>query len=192
MKIPFLIGEKIYLRPLEKEDLNRCLSWINNPAVINNLGRRFPTSRTQEEEWLVNQYKSNKSFSLAIVVNEGDYHIGNCGFNDIDYVNRKAVFGIMIGEKDYWDKGYGTEVTRLMIKYGFEQLNLHRISLTVYSHNARAIRVYEKAGFKLEGKMRESHFHNGRYYDTLIMAILESEWKQANNSELHQRGGNDG
>ncbi len=185
MKIPFLIGERIYLRPLEKEDLDRCLTWINDPAVINTLGRKFPTNRAQEEEWLVNQYKSDKSFSLAVVVNKGDRHIGNCGFNDIDYVNRKAVFGIMIGEKDCWDKGYGTEAARLMIKYGFEQLNLHRISLTVYSYNARAIRAYEKAGFKLEGKMRESYFRNGCYFDILIMAILESEWRQANNSESH-------
>ena len=186
MKTPFLIGERIYLRPLNKEDLNRCLSWINDPAVITNLGRRLPVNRTQEEEWLANQYKSNRSFSLAIVLTEGDRHIGNCGFNDIDYLNRKAVFGIMIGEKDCWNKGYGTEATRLMIGYGFEQLNLHRISLTVYSHNARAIRAYEKAGFKLEGRMRESYFRNGRYHDTLIMAILESEWRQGHNSEPHQ------
>ncbi len=177
MNNPFLIGNRIYLRPLDESDVDRCLRWINDPEVLSTIGQRFPKSRIREEEWLATQYKSEKHFSVAIVIKDGDRHIGNCGFNDIDYANRKAVFGILIGEKDEWDKGYGTEAARLLVDYGFNQLNLHRISLQVYSNNPRAIRAYEKAGFTREGTMRESYFRNGRYYDTLIMAILNAEWR---------------
>lgn len=176
MKNPFLIGERVYLRPLDEADLDRCLGWINDPEVISTLGRRFPMSATLEREWLTGQYKSEKTLSLAIVVKDGDQHIGNCGFNDIDYANRKAVFGILIGEKDQWGKGYGPEAARLIVDYGFNQLNLHRISLTVYSNNPRAIRAYEKVGFVHEGTLRESYFRDGRYYDTLVMAIVDRDW----------------
>jgi len=176
MKNPFLIGERVYLRPLDEADLDRCLGWINDPEVISTLGRRFPMSATLEREWLTGQYKSEKALSLAIVVKDGDRHIGNCGFNDIDYANRKAVFGILIGEKDQWGKGYGPEAARLIVDYGFNQLNLHRISLTVYSNNPRAIRAYEKVGFVHEGTLRESYFRDGRYYDTLVMAIVDRDW----------------
>jgi len=176
MRNPFLIGERIYLRPLEEEDLDRCMRWINNPEITANLERRLPMSRTLEQEWLTGQYKSEKGFSLAIVLKDGDHHIGNCGLHSIDYVNRNAEFGIMIGEKEQWGKGYASEAARLIINYGFNQLGMHRIFLHVYSHNERAQRVYEKVGFRLEGSMRESYFRGGRYYDTLIMSILESEW----------------
>ena len=177
MQNPFLVGTRIYLRPLEEEDLERCLGWINDPDVIATLGKRFPTGRAMEKEWINSQYKTEADLSLAIVLTEADQHIGNCGFNDIDYANRNAVFGILIGEKDQWGKGYASEAAQLLLHYGFNELNLHRISLEVYSHNKRAQRTYEKAGFLHEGTMRESYFRDGVYHDTLVMAVLKSEWK---------------
>jgi RimJ/RimL family protein N-acetyltransferase len=175
---PFLIGERIYLRPLDEEtDLDRCLEWINDPEVLTTLGRRQPMGRAAEREWLQEQYKSEEHLNLAIVLKDGDRHIGNCGFNEIDYVNRSAVFGILIGEKEAWGQGYGPEAARLILKYGFEELGLHRIGLDVYSHNPRAIRAYEKAGFVREGTLRESYYRNGVYHDTIVMSVLESEWR---------------
>lgn len=175
---PFLIGDRIYLRPLDEEaDLDRCLGWINDPEVLTTLGRRHPMGRAAEREWLQEQYKSEEHLNLAIVLKDGDRHIGNCGFNEVDYVNRSAVFGILIGEKDAWGQGYGPEAARLILKYGFEELGLHRIGLEVYSHNPRAIRAYEKAGFVREGTMRESYYRNSVYHDTIVMSVLESEWK---------------
>ena len=179
MNAPFIVGERIYLRPLDEEaDLDRCLRWINDPGVLVALGRRQPMGRAAEREWLQGQYKSDRHMNLAIVIKDGDRHIGNCGFNEIDYVNRNAVFGILIGEKDVWGHGYGPEATQLILKHGFEELGLHRIGLDVYSHNARAIRVYEKAGFVREGTLRESYFRNGVYHDTIVMSVLESEWRK--------------
>ena len=179
MKNPFLIGERLYLRPLDKDDLDRCLRWINDPLVTTTLTMRFPMSRTQEESWILSNYKSQSDLPLAIIIKDQDQHIGNCGLHSIDYVNRNAEFGIMIGEKDQWGNGYAPEAARLIIDYGFKQLGMHRIFLHVYSHNERAQRAYEKVGFIPEGTMRESYFHDGRYYDNLIMSILESEWVES-------------
>jgi RimJ/RimL family protein N-acetyltransferase len=83
----------------------------------------------------------------------------------------------MIAVKDQWNKGFGTEATKLFVAYGFETLNLNRIELRVYEYNARAIRVYEKVGFKHEGSLREDHYRQGRYWNTHVMSILRSEWK---------------
>ena len=83
----------------------------------------------------------------------------------------------MIGEKEYWDQGYGSEAMQLMLKHGFETLNLHRIWLQVYDKNVRGIRAYEKTGFTVESRFREAHYQHGRYYDIIIMSILRSEWE---------------
>ncbi len=178
MQTPFLIGKRIYLRPLGEEDVERCLTWINDPEVISTLGRKGPISRTLERDWILEQYKSEASFSLAIVLQDGDRHIGNCGLHEIEYNNRSAQFGILIGDKAEWGKGYAPEAAGLLLRYGFEELALHRIGLEVYAHNLRAQRAYEKAGFVLEGKRRESYFSGGRFYDTLIMGVLRSEWEK--------------
>ena len=85
--------------------------------------------------------------------------------------------GIVIGDKAQWGKGYGTDTMRTLVGWGFGELNLHRIALQVYDDNARAVHCYEKVGFKTEGRLRESNFHNGRYRDTLIMALLRAEWE---------------
>jgi RimJ/RimL family protein N-acetyltransferase len=96
---------------------------------------------------------------------------------DTDWISRNAEVGIVIGEKDYWNKGYGSEAMQLMLKHGFETLNLHRIWLRVYGFNTRAIRAYEKSGFVHEGRKREASFIQGKYHDVLIMSVLQPEWK---------------
>jgi len=176
----FLVGDRLYLRPLDAEtDLDRCLRWINDPEIVVNLGRRTPMSRTTERDWLIGQYKGDRDLPLAIVLNDGDCHIGNVGLHAIDYLDRSAEFGLLIGEKDAWGEGYGPEAGRLILDHGFRQLGLHRIFLHVYAFNERAQRVYAKLGFVPEGTLRESYFHDGTYHDTLIMSILEEEWRSA-------------
>ena len=177
MKIMFIDGERLYLRPLEESDLECCMRWINNSEVLQFLGRKHPMGRAQELQWLADQYKREDRFNLAIVLKDGDRHIGNCGFYSIDLGNRNAHFGILIGEKDAWSQGYGSEATKLVVSYGFKQLGLHRIELEVYSFNERAQKAYEKAGFSLEGTKRESYYGNGQFHDTHVMSILESEWR---------------
>jgi len=177
MECPFLIGERLYLRPLEESDLDRCLQWINDPELLSTLGRRFPMNRAREREWLEGHYKRETGLALAIALKDGERHIGNCGLHAIDPFNRSAEFGLLIGEKEAWGKGYGPEAGRLIVGFGFRELCLHRIGLRVYSHNQRAQRAYAKLGFIKEGVLRESYYRGGVFHDTIVMSILQSEWR---------------
>ncbi len=102
--------------------------------------------------------------------------IGNIGFFNLDYKNRCAELGIMIGDKSCWNQGYGTEAVRLLVQHGFRTLNLNRIYLRVLENNPRAIRAYEKAGFTHEGRQRQAEFMDGQFVDLLVMSILKSEF----------------
>ncbi len=168
-------GEKIVLRAFEREDLPNCVRWFNDPEVVIYYGRFRPLSMAEEEEWYEEQLKDNNQFIFAIEF-EGK-HIGNCGFFDIDRPNRQAELIILIGEKDYWDKGLGTDAVNTLVRYGFEQMNFHRVYLKIFEPNGRAIRCYEKCGFVHEGLERESQFRHGRYMDLVVMSILEQEFK---------------
>jgi len=180
MSVPFLESDRLYLRPLDADqDLDRCLGWINDPELQARIGRRHPMSRVQEKEWLAGQYKRNDNLNLAMVLKDADQHIGNCGFNQIDYVNRCAEFGILIGERDAWGKGYGPEAIKLILGYGFDELGLHRIWLWAFSFNQHAIQSYEKAGFIHEGVLREAYYRHGAYHDHIVMSVLESNWRTA-------------
>jgi RimJ/RimL family protein N-acetyltransferase len=174
---PFLIGERVYLRPVELEDVDRFVRWFNDPEVRATLSNSFPLSRLREREFVESLYKEHSDVVLAIAVREGNAHIGVAGLHRIGLPNRNATFGIAIGEKACWDKGYGTEATRLMLDYGFRTLNLHRVTLWVYDTNPRAIHVYQKVGFREEGRKRESEYRDGKYRDDVLMGILEREWK---------------
>jgi len=177
MDFPFLIGERVYLRPVEMEDVDRFVRWFNDPVVRLTLSSATPLNRLREREFVERLYKDSRDVVLAVVAREGDTHIGVAGLHGMGLPNRSATFGIAIGEKAHWDKGYGTEATKLMLNYGFGTLNLHRITLWVYDFNPRGVHVYEKLGFKEEGRKRESVFRGGRYQDEILMGILESEWK---------------
>lgn len=164
-------GKKVVLRALEKEDLDRCLKWINDMDVVKLAGPlRFPKSKVEEEKWFEKTINDDKNRVLAIEAN--GKHIGNVGLHNIDFRNRNVMLGIMIGEPDYWNKGHGEDAIKALISFAFKEMNLHRIFLYVREDNKRAIRCYEKCGFKKEGVMRESLFSNGKYHNTLAMGIL--------------------
>lgn len=138
----FIENERIYLRPIEESDIPTMLNWINDRDIIRSLIiQYFPVNEQWEREWVKNLYKSRENIILAIIVKENDTHIGNAVLHRIDFVNRNAEYGIMIGKKDYWGKGYCLEVTKLMLYYGFEILNLHRIYLRVFDFNGGAKNV---------------------------------------------------
>ena len=195
-----IYGERIRLRAPERGDIPRFVSWLNDPEVIAGLGVFATFSEADEEVWFDNMLKappaqhplviemrvtSNRPASAVssppdLMPTDVDWiPIGTCSFHEIDWRCRVAEFGIVIGEKRFWNQGYGTEAVKLLAKHGFETLNLHRIWLRVYANNPRAIRSYEKAGFVHEGRMREAMFKNGKYIDVLLMSILEDERKNA-------------
>lgn len=176
-----IYGDRIRLTALEKADLPLFVDWLNDPEVRHGLQMYLPMSMASEEIWFENMLKRDPDTQpLSIEAREGDswVKIGNMGFFDINPHVHSAELGIMIGNKDFWNKGYGTEAITLFLKHGFETLNFHRIMLVVYADNPRAIRCYEKAGFVHEGRMREARYADGGYNDVLIMSVLRSEWDQ--------------
>jgi RimJ/RimL family protein N-acetyltransferase len=174
-----IYDNQLRLRAAERSDLPRFVEWLNDPEVIEGLVLYFPLSLAAEEDWFENLRKRPENERpLVIEVRQGDQWqpIGNCGFHNIDCRCRSAEVGIFIGEKAQWNKGYGSQAMKLLLKIGFETLNLNRIALDVYETNLRAIRSYEKVGFVHEGRKRQGMYLEGRYVDILQMSVLREEW----------------
>jgi diamine N-acetyltransferase len=174
-----ILGDRIRLRHPEREYLPTFVRWLNDPEVRAGISAYLPMSVAAEELWFDEMMKRPlPERNLCIEAKDGDgwVLIGSTSFFDFDWRARKAEIGIMIGEKSFWNRGYGTETMLLMLQHGFETLNLHRIYLKVYSTNPGAIRAYEKVGFAHEARLREAHFDNGIYTDDLIMSVLSHEW----------------
>lgn len=175
-----IYGKRIRLRGIEKSDVPKFYEWINDPDVYQGLDTHLPLSMQDEEHWVEQTLQQEQAQKpLAIEARDGDGWklIGNCGFFNLEWMNSAAELGIMIGDKTFWNQGYGTETMQLLLKHGFETLNLNRIYLRVYSTNPGALRAYEKAGFVKEGTLREAVYRNGKYADDYIMSVLRSEWK---------------
>lgn len=177
-----IYGERVKLRAIEREDVPRFVRWFNDPEVKQFLTMYRPLSRAEEERWVESLASRREDIVLAIEVRAGDQwvHIGNVGLHRIDWKNRTATLGIVIGEREYWGKGYGTEAVRTMLRYAFEELGLNRVELETYSFNPRAIRCYEKAGFKREGVRRQALYRNGKFHDVILMGILRDEFEEMN------------
>jgi len=176
-----IFGERIRLRALEEDDLLLFVRWLNDPEVRRGLVVYLPLSYVEEKRWFESMIKRPPAERplMIEVEQQGEWlPIGDIGFHDIDWRARSAEVGIVIGEKDYWDQGYGTEAMRLMLAHGFKMLNLRRIFLQVYTDNPRAVRAYEKVGFVHEGRMRQARYYDGGYYDILLMSVLRSEWQE--------------
>jgi len=172
---PFLVGEKTYLRPLEQSDVPLLVRWINDPEVTRTMSMFRPMTSGAESAFLDQVAKSEHDVVLGLSTRD-DRLIGVAGLHGVDYQARRAEFGIFIGEKGEWGKGYGREATRLIVSYAFETLNLNKVALRVVETNERGIRAYEKVGFKKEGVLRQDFFREGRYLDVFMMAVLREEW----------------
>lgn len=181
-----IYGERVRLRANEREDVAKFHKWINDPEVTRGLALYLPMSMADEENWFDNLSKRDPNEKpLAIEIRKGKAWklIGNCGVFGIELTHRSGELGIMIGNKSEWDKGYGSEAMTLLLRHTFETLNLNRAFLRVYADNVRAVRSYEKAGFVLEGRLREAVYKHGKYDDVLIMSVLRSEWMKRKKKE---------
>jgi diamine N-acetyltransferase len=174
-----IYGDGVRLRAIEREDVPTFVRWFNDPEVRQFILMIRPMSMADEERWVERLPERQDDFLFAVeALVEGEWvHIGNVGLHDVDWKNRSAVFGIALGEKQYWGRGYGTKATKAVLRYAFGELNLHRVELEVFAYNPRAIRCYEKAGFRREGTRRQSHFHDGQYHDAYRMGILREEFE---------------
>lgn len=181
-----IYGDRIRLVAVEREDLPLFVGWLNDPEVRRGIMMYLPMSMALEEKWfekMLERPQETQILNIEVRDEENWVKIGNMSFFNIDQIAKSAEFGIMIGNKNFWNKGYGTESVTLLLKHGFETLNFNRIMLRVFDDNPRAIRCYEKAGFLREGRLREARYSEGIYKDVLIMSVLRAEWDERNRTK---------
>ena len=173
-----MVGDKCYLSPCSSNDAEKWAEWFNDLEVTIPLGDEAytPTSPDNERE-LIRDIAKNKYHFFSIVELETNTLIGRCILFDIDQVNGSAMLGTVIGEKAYWNKGYGQDATKLLLDYGFNLLNLNSIMLGAFSFNGRAINCYKRVGFKEIGRRRQARTISGKKFDVILMDILAEEFE---------------
>lgn len=178
MMNPFLIGDKLYLRSLSMDDLNGNYQfWMNDPFLNQeNSHHVFPYSREDLADYIQHAYNSKTQLPLAIIDKVKDIHIGNIALSNIDYINSRASFGIIIGEKEYWRGGFAREATFLTIKHAFESLNMNRVYSGTTSANIAGQKLMEAMGMVREGVKRCHLYKNGQYVDIIEYGILKNEF----------------
>lgn len=168
-------GEKVCLRSYKEEDIKIANSLVNDKELKKFLvtGIPFPMSSWEEEAWIKSQKSNNNGeYNFAIEDIKTNKYIGGCGIQTVNWLTRVATVGIMIGDKNYWSKGYGTDAMKVLVKFIFENMNIRKIRLSTFSFNLRAKKCYEKCGFQVEGILKDEIFKEGKYYDEIIMSVF--------------------
>lgn len=173
----YIEGEQVLLRGITENDVNdRYLNWINDFEVTSGLYTGyFPETMHTLRNYIQSILQNNTGVMFAILYKQNNEHIGNVKLDQIHWPNRNAEMGIMIGDKNYWGKGLGTEICNLTVNYAFETLNLRKITLTVFSNNPGAIKLYKKIGFIEEGCLKEHVFKGGEYLDKYVMSKFKDK-----------------
>lgn len=178
--MPRLFGEKVILREYQKGDLTHMREWVNDPEIVDNLSDIFlhAHSLNETENFLdaILEGKSENQIHFVIADKQTGNYIGQIDIIRIDWKNRVAELGIVIGKKDLLGKGFGTDAIKLLQYFVFEKLNLNRLQLSLHDYNKRAYKCYLKCGFIEEGCSRQSFFINGHYTDRIFMGILREEY----------------
>ena len=170
-----IIGDRIYLSPRNSEDVEQFTQWLNDFETTDYLGRSGNLITIEGEKKYLEENNSPES-TFVIVTLDNNKMIGTVSLEKINWRNRTATLGIFIGDKDFRNNGYGTEAIKLILEYGFKYLNLYNIKLDLMEFNARALKCYEKCGFKEYGRRRKCEYLNGKYYDIISMDILSDEF----------------
>lgn len=188
--MPRLYGERIMLREYMQEDLEHMRKWVNDPDVVDNLSDifLFPHTLNTTEDFLnlVLNARSRDTCHFVIANKETEAYLGQIDLIQIDWKNRSAEIGIVLGDEKNRGKGYGSESIKLLQYFVFNRLNMNRLEIKVRDFNARAYRCYKKCGFKEEGRLRQHFFINGKYADTLLLSLLKPEYE-----EICQSGSSD-
>ena len=170
-----LAGSKVNLRKIKKSDLKPCIKWFSDPEVVKFLSSTVKNiSEEQEMEWFNFVKDSESDIVFAIISKNDGVYIGNCGLHKIDWNEKTCEFGIFIGNKNYWNKGYGTDALKTIMEFVFLDLKLKKIKLLVYEYNHRAKKVYENCGFIQVDTLKKCHLYNNMYWDTFVMECNNS------------------
>lgn len=173
-----LVGERIYLSPRSIEDAEQFTEWLNDFDTTDYIGRSGSVTTLEGEKKYL-ESNSNTNVNFVIVTLNENKMIGTISLEDINTIHRTATLGIFIDDKEYRNNGYGTEAIRLILDYGFHYLNLNNIKLDLMGFNERALKCYQKCGFKEYGRRRKCKFINGKYYDSISMDILAEEFTES-------------
>lgn len=171
-------GERICLKSINEDDTDLIIKWRNNPRVRENFIFQEKFTEKIHNDWLKNKVYTGDTAQFIIIEQKTNKPLGSVYLRDIDKINKKAEFGIFIGEDDFRGKGYGKEATSQIITYGFSQLKLNKIFLRVLENNAIAINSYIKSGFKKEGLFKEDVVIRDKHCDIVFMAMLKSDWRK--------------
>jgi diamine N-acetyltransferase len=173
-----ITGDKVALGPLRRDLMPFYQKWFNDFRVTGTMSHGCrPMTWEAEEAWYERASRSENVVYFVIYERATMRPVGGVNLHGIDHRHRTAELGIYVGETDCWGKGYGTEATMLVLDYGFNALGLHNIMLRVFSHNPRAIRAYEKAGFRVIGRRREAHRQGSEVHDDIYMDCLATEFQ---------------
>lgn len=175
---PRIPGQRVVLRRPQADDLAAVRRWYADPELARlTRYQTRPMSESEVELFFRSRLLAPDALAYAILELPSERLVGFTTFSGLDPDNGSVLYHITIGERDAWGRGLGTETTSLMLGHAFERLGLHRVGLTVFEFNARAIRAYEKAGFRIEGRLREAVRRDGRFWDEVTMGVLEDDWR---------------
>ncbi|MHB1346374.1 MAG: GNAT family N-acetyltransferase [Candidatus Humimicrobiaceae bacterium] len=161
---------QILIRPLTKDDLEQTIIWLKDPQINKFLAATFEDLDLKKElDWLSEMNGSLIDFIFAVEDKKSKRYIGNCGLHKVSWENKTCEFGILIGEKEYWGKAFGTDTINCILKIAFNKLNMRNIKLFVYEYNERAINAYKKCGFTVKEILKDDHLYADRYWDTIVM-----------------------
>lgn len=179
--MPHIFGDKIMLREYRKEDLPQIRAWVNDPEIVQFLSDIFLYASTlnETERFLDHVLEASSPDEKHFIIAEKDTeaYIGQIDLFKIDWKNRVAEIGIVIGRKEFLGRGIGSEAIRLLQSFAFNEMNLNRLELVVFDFNPRAYRCYIKNGFVEEGRLRKKLYHGGEYHDLIYMGILKEEFE---------------
>jgi RimJ/RimL family protein N-acetyltransferase len=171
-------GSLVRLAGLTRDDLRTVVRWYQDAGYLRLYDARpaFPKSEAALQDWLTEADRDPCTFLFAIHLLEPNTVVGMLSIYSIEWAHRVAWISIGIGDRGYWGKGYGFDAMRIGLDFAYNELNLHRVQLTVFEYNTRAAALYERLGFKREGTFRESLERDGRRYDMHLYGLLRSEW----------------
>ncbi|HEX2997891.1 MAG TPA: GNAT family protein [Anaerolineales bacterium] len=182
-----LTGKFVRLSAFDPEEMSKAFArWDRNSEYFRLLNSSVPQMKSAKSnlKWMEEEVgeMSPSSYYFSIRTLAEDKLLGELGLDVVNWVGREAFVGLGIGETEHWNKGYGTDIMNVLLRYAFTELNLKRVSLSVFEYNPRAIRSYEKAGFRHEGQLRNVLNREGRRWNIVYMGILREEWLELNAS----------
>lgn len=171
-----ILGNKLLLRAIEEEDLRQLHVWANDPEIWRNLGGwHMPSNFDSMLQWFANLKNDKVNQRWAVTLKDTGQLIGTANLVTIDWKNNNAFHGVMFG-KEFRGQGYGKDAVMAVMRYAFDELNLNRIDTDIIEHNVASLKLYESCGWKQEGRMRQWHYREGRYWDKFVMGVLREDY----------------